>query len=76
MVPSKEDFPMDPVHLAHPVQDSKPSLSAATVGQDWLAGASPPEVPMSSVELDGPANGRQPARREAMRTSRVGGSSR
>jgi hypothetical protein len=67
---------MDPVHLVHPVQDSEPSLSAATVGQDWLAGASPPEVPMSSVEPDGPVNGWQPVRRVAMQTSPGTGSRR
>jgi len=44
------------------------------VGQDWLAASLPPEVPMTSVELDGPANGRQPARRVAMSAPRAAGS--
>ena len=60
----------------YPVQNPGCFFSSGAVYQDWLAGSFPPEVPMTSVELDGPANGRQPARRVAWRMSRVAGSRR
>ena len=76
MVPTMESARMHPVHSVHPVQNPEPFFPSAAVGQDWLAASFPPEVPMTSVELDGPANGSQPARRVAMRTSPVAGSRR
>lgn len=50
MVPSKENFPMDPVHLVHPVQNPEPCIPCAAVGEDRHAGSFPPEVPMSSTQ--------------------------
>jgi hypothetical protein len=60
----------------YPVQTPGSFSSSGAVYHEWLAGSFPPEVPMRSVELDGPANGCQPARRVAMRTSPVAGSRR
>jgi hypothetical protein len=60
----------------YPVQNPGSFFSSGAVYQDWLAGSFPPEVPMRSVELDGPANGSQPARRVAMWASRVAGTRR
>jgi hypothetical protein len=76
MVPIMGGDRMDPVHPGYPVQTPGSFFSSGAVYQDWLAGSFPPEVPMRSVELDGPANGCQPARRVAMRMSRVAGSRR
>ena len=76
MVPTMESARMHPVHSVHPVQNPERFFPLAAVGQDWLAASFPPEVLMTSVELDGPANGSQPARRVAMRTSPVAGSRR
>ena len=76
MVPTLESAGMHPVHSVHPVQNPEPFFPSAAGGLDWLAAPFPLEVPMSSVELDGPANGRQPARRVAMRTSPMAGSRR
>ena len=76
MVPTMESAWVHPVHLVHPVQNPESFFSSGAVHQDRLVGSCPPEVPMSSVELDGPANGSQPARRVAMRTSPVAGSRR
>ena len=76
MVPTMESVRTHPVHLVYPVQNPEPFFPSAAVGQHWLAAAFPLEVPMSSVELDGPANGSQPARRVAVRQSRVAGSRR
>ena len=76
MVLNMESTRMHPVHSVHPVQNPERFFPSAAVGQDWLAASLPPEVPMTSVELDGPANGRQPARRVAMRTPLVAGSRR
>ena len=67
---------ISPVHPGHPVQNPESFFSSGAVCQDWLAGSLPPEVPMSSFQPDGPANGSQPSRRVAMRTSRVAGSRR
>jgi len=60
----------------YPVQTPGSFSSSGAVYHEWLAGSFPPEVPMRSVELDGPANGRQPVRRVAMRTLPVAGSRR
>ena len=60
----------------YPVQTPGSFFSSGSVYQDWLAGSFPPEVPMTSVEPGGPANGPQPARRVAWRMSRVAGSRR
>jgi hypothetical protein len=76
MVPTMESARMHPVHSVHPVQNPEPFFPLAAVGQDWLAASLPPEVPITSVELDGPANGSQPARRVALRTSPAAGSRR
>ena len=76
MVPTMEGARMHPVHSVHPVQNPEPFFPSAAVGHDWLAALFPPEVPMTSVELDGPANCSQPARRVALRTSLVAGSRR
>jgi hypothetical protein len=76
MVPTMESAWVHPVHLVHPVQNPESFFSSGSMRQDWLAGSFSPEVPMSSVELDGPANGSQPARRVAMPTSPVAGSRR
>jgi len=76
MVLNMESTRMHPVHSVHPVQSPESLFPSADVGQDWLAASFPPEVLMTSVELDGPANGSQPARRVAMRASPVAGSRR
>jgi len=76
MVPIVGSDRINPVHSVHPVQTPESFFSSGAVHQDRLVGSCPPEVPMSSVELDGPANGRQPARRVAMRARSVAGSRR
>jgi len=76
MVPTLESAWMHPVHSVHPVQNPESFFPSAAVGQHWLAAAFPPEVPMTPVELGGPANGSQPARRVAMSALRVAGSRR
>jgi hypothetical protein len=76
MVPTMGSARMHPVHSVHPVQNPESFFPSAAVGQHWLAAAFSPEVPMSSVELDGPANGGQPARRVAMSATRAAGSRR
>jgi hypothetical protein len=45
-------------------------------GHAPLAAESPAGVPLSLIELDGSANGRQPTRRVAMRARLVAGSRR
>ena len=76
MVPIMGSDRINPVHSVHPVQTPESFFSSGAVHQDRLVGSCPPEVPMSSVELDGPANGHQPARRVAMRAPRAAGSRR
>ena len=76
MAPTLDSVRKHPVHLVHPVQNLESFFSSGSMRQDWLAGSFSPEVPMSSVELDGPANGSQPARRVAMRAPRADGSRR
>ena len=71
MVPILGSARINPVHPVHPVQNPESVFPSGSVCQDWRAGSFPPEAPMSSVELDGPANGCQPARRVALRTPRV-----
>lgn len=63
-------------HPVHPVQNPESFFPSAVVGQAWLAASLPPEVPMSPVELDGPANGCQPSRRVAMRERTADGTRR
>jgi hypothetical protein len=76
MVPAMESERMHPVHSVHPVQNPESFFSSGAVRQDWLVASFPPEVPMSSVELDGPANGSQPARRVTTLRPPVAGSRR
>jgi hypothetical protein len=56
MVPIMGSDRINPVHLVHPVQTPEPLFPSAAVRQDWLVGSFPPEVPVTSVELDGPPN--------------------
>ena len=76
MVPIMGSDRINPVHSVHPVQTPESFFSSGAVHQDRLVGSFPPEVPVTSVEPGGPANGPQPARRVAWRMSRVAGSRR
>jgi hypothetical protein len=63
---------------SHPDMTEIQTETAMTsgTGHATLAGESSTGVPLMPIEPSGPANGRQPARRVAMRTSPVAGSRR